>query len=44
MSVVNRSCVFIMVGRSGGAEKLAGFFRTSLRTLLRLATRFEAAW
>lgn len=35
-------CAPIMVGRSGGAYALAGFFRTSLSTLIRLTTPFES--
>ncbi|WP_174889707.1 hypothetical protein [Candidatus Williamhamiltonella defendens] len=31
----------IMVRRSGGAEKLAGFFRAGRSILLRLATPFD---
>ncbi|MBG6242930.1 MAG: hypothetical protein EKE20_14405 [Candidatus Symbiopectobacterium sp. Dall1.0] len=36
--VRNQRCAPIMVGRSGGALALAGFFATGLAALLRLAT------
>lgn len=36
------SCAQIMVGRSGGALRLAGFVYTSLSTLLRLTTPFDS--
>ncbi|MGO2143928.1 MAG: host cell division inhibitor Icd-like protein [Serratia bockelmannii] len=36
------SCALIMVGCDGGAFALAGFFCTSLSTLLHLATPFES--
>ncbi|HGJ5881755.1 MAG TPA: hypothetical protein ACHBZ9_22660 [Arsenophonus nasoniae] len=31
-----------MAGRSGGAERLTGFFAAGLSTLLRLATLFDS--
>lgn len=36
------SCAQIMVGRSGGALRLAGFISASLSTLLRLTTPFDS--
>ncbi|WP_193432616.1 hypothetical protein [Candidatus Williamhamiltonella defendens] len=42
MSVINHSYVCIMVGRSGGAERFTGFFRSGLLTLLRLTTPFSS--
>ncbi|GKQ07492.1 hypothetical protein NUKP79_12130 [Klebsiella quasipneumoniae] len=36
------SCAQIMVGRSGGASRLAGFVSASLLTLLRLTTPFSS--
>lgn len=36
------SCAQIMVGRNGGASRLAGFFVAGLSTLLRLTTPFDS--